>query len=348
MLMSIILDVDDVLLDFNGVLIGKLQDEKKANPKLSVNDISDWNSSEHPELNERFKYLNKEFFLTQPAYEGAQEFVRELSKYCEIFIHTAVYPEYVPERYKRIIELFPEINPNHILFGSRKDLSHVTFMLDDNADNILSSKADVPILMRRPWNKKLTGLVAANSYNDVITIIKSYIKTYVPRETCKEYDIIALIGPSGSGKNEIANAIAKELNYSIPVSFTTKRTKSKRYEHISLTEFLKKKDSGELLEYSVYGGQYYGLSAEQINNATRPIIVPIDITGAFMLKNMYNVDIVYVDVDKELLVKNILEDEDLLLDEKVNRILSIDAEIRNKRFADYVITDLAELKKLIR
>ena len=345
--MSIILDIDDVLMDFNDCLVEKLQNEKQFAPALSINDISDWNSSEHPELNERFKFLNKDFFLNQQPYAGACEFVKELSKYCDIFVHTAVYPEYVPERFKRIVELFPEINPNHILFGSRKDLSRTTFMLDDNADNILSSNAKIPILMRRPWNKNLTGLVAANTYDDVLTIIKSYAKSFVPKNDLNSYDIIALVGPTGSGKNEIANKMAKECYYSIPVSYTTKKTQAKRYEHISKTEFFKKRDNGELLEYSVYGGYYYGLSSKQIEDAEQPIIVPIDITGAFMLRNKYNVAIIYVDCDKEVLVKNILENNELLLTEKVNRILSIDIEMKNKQFADFVVKNGVELKALL-
>ncbi len=349
MLMSIILDIDDVLLDFNNALVEKLQSEKQCNPPLTVEDIVDWESSKHPELNERFKFLNKEFFLTQKPYLGAQDFVKELSQYCDVFIHTAVYPEYVPERYSRIRELFPEIKPEHILFGTRKDLSRATFMLDDNVNNILSSNAEVPILMRRPWNQNLTGIIAANTYQDVLTIVTSYMKSYVPKSNLKNYDIVALIGPSGAGKNQIADTIVKDCKYSTPVSYTTKKTKSKRYETLKIEEFLAKREGGDLLEYSVYGGYYYGLSKIQIENAliSKPIIVPIDIAGAFMLRSLYNVAIVYVNSPKEKLIHNLLEDVDMLLDEKTNRILSIDAEIRNKRFADFVIKDADELKTLL-
>ena len=228
MRMSIILDVDDVLMPFNAPLVQKLQAEKQFYPPLSVNDISDWHSSKHPELNERFKFLNKEFFLNQKPYTGAQDFVKAVSKYCDIFVHTAVYPEYVPERFSRIRELFPEIKPEHILFGTRKDLSRATFMLDDSVDNVLASNVDVPILMRRPWNQNLTGLIAANTYEDVLTIIKSYIKSYTPKSEVCDSDIIALIGPSGSGKTKIVDEIVKKCGYSTPISFTTKPTRAKR------------------------------------------------------------------------------------------------------------------------
>lgn len=354
MRMSIILDVDDVLMKFNETLMSMLQDKLKASPPLNINDISDWNSSSKPELNQRFQFLDKDFFATQEAYPGAQQFVKELTQYCDIFIHTAVYPQYVPERFQRIIELFPEINPDHILFGTRKDLSRATFMLDDNIKNVLSSNAEVPILMRQPWNKGLTGLISANTYDDVLTIIKSYVKSYAPKANIGKKDIIALVGPTGSGKNDLADVVCTNYGYNIPKSYTTRlqpdNNSQKRYETLDIESFLRLKDSGKMLEYSVYGRHYYGLSYEKINEVINlgHVIVPIDITGAFMLKNHYDVSIVYIDCPKKCLIKNILEDTSMGIDEKTNRIMAIDSEIANKKFADFVISSTEDLIHLIK
>ena len=346
MKLSIILDVDDVLLDFNESLLTKLQQEKGYNPPLTIEDISSWDCLENPVVNERFKYANSEFFLSQKPYSGAQEFIRELSKYCEIFIHTAVYPQYIPERNKRILELFPEIKPEHILYGNRKDLSRATFMLDDCPKNILDSNAEVPILFRRPWNSHLTGLVAVNTYDDVLALIRLYIESFNPSKKLEENSVIALIGPSGSGKTEIAKSVSETMNYKYPVIYSTKIRE--KYQYCTKKEFLSLKDAGKLLEYSVYGKHFYGIDKESLDACIKKssIIIPLDITGILMLKQKYPVYIVYVDRDKKDIIENILK-KDLSIDEQVNRILAIDSEKYIKNFADTVISSASDLTKLI-
>lgn len=340
MRLSIILDVDDVLLKFNEDILHSLNKEKHTNYQLE--DISSWSCNDKPELNERFKYVTKTFFLTQTPYPGVKEFISKLSSMCEIFIHTAVSPEYIPERNKRILELFPEINPDNILYGNRKDLSRATFMLDDNPTNILDSNADVPILFRQPWNQNLTGLVAVNTYDDVLELINLYINSFNPNSVYKSKSIIALIGPSGSGKTEIAKKVSEAMKYETPVVKSTKM--STHYHYCEETEFIKLKKNNSLLEYSVYGNYLYGIDKESIDNCIKvnSVIIPLDITGILMLKQFYPVYIVYVDKDKKEIIENILTKR-ISVDEQVNRILAIDSEKSIKNFADMIISDGNEL-----
>ena len=47
------------------------------------------------------------------------------------------------------------------MLGSRKDLLHVDFLLDDADYNIASSPAKYPVLFTRPWNKSMEGFLRA-------------------------------------------------------------------------------------------------------------------------------------------------------------------------------------------
>ena len=91
-----------------------------------------------------------EFFRNQPPIKGAREFVQKLSQMTEVFITTAVWPEYMTLRFQRILEEFPEIPQDHILIGSRKDKIDVDILFDDGMHNVVNSNAAYPILMRRP------------------------------------------------------------------------------------------------------------------------------------------------------------------------------------------------------
>lgn len=339
--LSIILDVDDVLLDCNNALIEKLKDRY---PDVSSNDIIAWGMLKDSRLNHRFDYFDSEFIRHQPVLPGAEEFVRELSRYCEIFIQTAVDTAYIQERVERIKEVFPEINPDHIIFGKRKDLSTATFMVDDNEENILNSRAEIPILFRRPWNRSLTGLIAANTYGDVLTIIKTYINGFTENINPANPFILALIGPSGSGKNNYAEYLKEHSGFYIPKSYTTANQNNSRYKIVSKNVFLDKISQNELFEYSVYGTNYYGLPVSEIDNNIKNgnLVIPIDITGAIMLKQKYPVIMVFVHNSKKSIIENILK-KDLPEAEKVNRILAVNAEKKNKILCDYSASSLDEL-----
>ena len=79
--------------------------------------------------------------------------------------------------------------------------------------------------------------------------------------------------------------------------------------------------------------------------------MPLDMCGAIAMKRHFPTAIIYVSKDKEQLIREIIED-DYDTSEKTLRILSIDAEKRNKQICDYVVDNSANegasiLKKLI-
>lgn len=62
----------------------------------------------------------------------------------------------------------------------------------------------------------------------------------------------------------------------------------------------------------------------------------LDMCGAVAMKRHFPTAIIFVDKDKEELIRNVVED-DFPAEEKTLRILSIDAEKRNRPICDHVI-----------
>ena len=52
-------------------------------------------------------------------------------------------------RAEQIMTQFPELPPENIILGSAKDRVHFDIVLDDAIHNILDSKAEYPVLMRK-------------------------------------------------------------------------------------------------------------------------------------------------------------------------------------------------------
>jgi len=62
----------------------------------------------------------------------------------------------------------------------------------------------------------------------------------------------------------------------------------------------------------------------------------LDMCGAISMKRHFPTAIIYINKEKQELIKDII-DEDYSTEEKTLRILSIDAEKRNREICDYVI-----------
>ena len=69
------------------------------------------------------------------------------------------------------------------------------------------------------------------------------------------------------------------------------------------------------------------------------VVMPLDMCGAIAMKRHFPTVIVYVARDKELLIRDIIE-QDYSIEEKTLRILSIDAEKRNRQICDYAVNNM--------
>ncbi len=157
--------------------------------------------------------------------------------------------------------------------------------------------------------------------------------------------VLCLVGPSGTGKTEIASALTKDERFVKPVTTTT-RPKAENesdgaYRFVGKEQFLREKENGEFIETTVYGTYYYGTSGEQITpivEAGRIAVIPIDICGAISLKNLYRsrCALAFTDSDKRAILTNIIH-RNIPEDDKINRIMSIDFELRNIEFCDFAL-----------
>ena len=161
-----------------------------------------------------------------------------------------------------------------------------------------------------------------------------------------EPGILVLVGPSGGGKNDIAKALIKKTRaFQKLTSYTTDATvgmqSGEQYHYISVDAFRKMCENGEMFESTMYAGHHYGSckkDVEDILASGKHVLTVMDICGAMSLKTHFpNVTTVYVQRDKRQLLENLLE-KPLSMDEKIRRIMSLEAEQKNADICDYIVS----------
>ena len=346
--LSTALDVDDILMECTSYAIKLANEKYKFDPPLTIYEKDKWGKL-GTRIDSIYPYFtDPEFYRTQPVYEGAKEFVRRLCQMTEVFICTAVPPEFMGIRAQRIREEFPEIPADHIYMGARKDNIHTDIMFDDAMHNILNSSAKYPVLMRRPWNQEATGMLAVNYYDEFLKIVEVIADSYSAGHSSSDAgasDIVVLVGPSGSGKSKIATRFLEQNgNFEKLISYTTKDPtaieENKWYSYVSLDDFRSMCDSGEIVQSTMYAGHGYGSKkndVERILNQGRRVMTTMDICGAMSLKTHFkNVTTIYIKRDKKALMTNILS-KNSSVEDKVNRLVAIEYEDKNAALCDYVI-----------
>ena len=170
--LSTALDIDDVLMECTAYAVKLANEKYKFDPPLSIHEIKQWGKqgTRSDVIHEFFK--DPDFYRTQPVMQGAKEFVKKLSTMTEVFVSTAIPPEFMGIRAKRIMEEFPEIPADHIYMGARKDKISVDILFDDGMHNVLRSNAQYPILRRSPWNQAATGVLAVNTYDEFLKMVE--------------------------------------------------------------------------------------------------------------------------------------------------------------------------------
>ncbi len=346
--LSTALDIDDLLMECIPYAIRLANEKYKFDPPLTIYEVDRWGK-----LGTRadviFEFFTPEFFESQPVIKGAKEFVRKLTKMTEVYVSTSVYPEYMSIRAKRIMEEFPEIPQDHIYLGAGKDKIDVDILFDDGMHNVFRSNATYPILMRRPWNQDASGMLAVNTYDEFLKLVEVIADSYNPKPEYRFNDepgILVLVGPSGGGKNEIARQLMKKSrSFQKLTSYTTDATvgmqSGELYHYLSVASFRKMYENGEMFESTMYAGHHYGSckqDVERIMAEGKHVLTVMDICGAMSLKTHFpNVTTVYVQRDKQALLENLLT-KPLNLDEKIRRIMSLEAEQKNADICDYIVS----------
>ena len=336
---KIILDCDDVLYPCNQRALELLNEEKGT--KFTLNHIFKWGIM-GTDLDERLKYFKDPSFIRElHPYEGARGFIRALSRMGEIFVATSVAPMCAGERVTSILKYFPEISPENILIGSRKDMLHGDILLDDGMHNIIDSKVDYPVLFRQPWNQRESGALAVSNYDEFLSFVQMIQRKET--EIHPGATVFVLVGPSGSGKTDILNDLVEEEGFEAVRTYTTAVSKAHagNYCFLKSIQFEKMKQDGAFFETSSYAGYQYGLakkSIDQIIDQGKKAVLMLDINGAIALKRVYGSACVtaFVSRPKRDCIKSVL-DRKLDFEETLDRIESLDSEFKNKEFCDLMI-----------
>lgn len=341
------LDVDDTLYECNSYALKIINSRYPDEEDIKLEDIKGWGKvGRHAE--ERIAlFSDPEFVKTQPITKGAQSFVKKLSQIADVFIITAVPAGCMSARAERLIQDFPEIPPQNIIIGTRKDIIALDIMLDDGAHNISSSKAAYPVLFRKPWNNHLSGLLSVNSYDDFLHLCKMACNSF--REKFPDLNgggVLCLVGPSGSLKNEVATELTAIKGFEKPLTSTTRPKREleadNAYRFISEEQFIDEMNAGNYIETTVYSRHHYGTSAKDISPIVERgsvAVIPIDICGALTLKNLYRhrAMLVFLNREKENAIKSIIS-KDIDLEDKTRRIMSLEFEYRNSEICDTELT----------
>ena len=340
------LDVDDILYECNAYALTLLNRAENIDPPLTIHDIRSWGGNVG-RVDDRLRYFGQpEFVENQPVLKGAKEFVAKLCEVADVFFVSAVPPACMSARAMRLAADFPEVPTSNILLGHRKDLVHLDILLDDGAHNIERSPASYPVLFRKPWNTHLSGLLSVTSYEDFLHLVDMLRHSYTDaRPDLSRGGVICLVGPTGSGKNEVAKMLVREHGMKKPVTSTTRPRRAGEsdgeYHFLTEAQFLCESAAGKYLETTVYSGHHFGTCAEEIDRVTEAggiAVLPIDICGALSLKNRYR--------SRALLVFLKRRREDVIFDivqremdnkDKTCRILSLDSEYRNEELCDLCV-----------
>lgn len=111
----------------------------------------------------------------------------------------------------------------------------------------------------------------------------------------REGIIFVISGPSGSGKGTVCSALRRmKPDLAIAVSATTRppragETDGVSYHFITRERFQAMLDAGEILEHTVYNGNYYGTlrtEAERIIGEGRDLILEIEVDGGGQVKRL--------------------------------------------------------------
>ena len=193
------IDWDDVISDLNTHAIQLANGEHGLDLKLE--DINSWENVGKASVIKQY-YQDERIYRMQTVTDEARNFIHELQKKGKVYIITAIAPQFMSLRAKQILTAFPDFPEQNIIMGFQKSLVHFDVTLDDGPHNILKSCAKYPVLMRRPWNESLSGILSVNHYGEFLQLIDQIKESMLlDKKPVSLPSVIALVGPSGSGKN---------------------------------------------------------------------------------------------------------------------------------------------------
>ena len=107
--------------------------------------------------------------------------------------------------------------------------------------------------------------------------------------------LVVVSGPAGSGKGTVNAKLLQSDEYAFSVSATTRVPRAgevdgKNYYYITKEEFERRIEAGEMLEHTLYCGNYYGTplkEAEAVLASGKNLILEIEVDGAMQVKHQF-------------------------------------------------------------
>ncbi len=172
----------------------------------------------------------------------------------------------------------------------------------------------------------------------------------LPRDMRPKGKLFIVSAPSGAGKTTLCNALRSRfptLAYSVSHTTRTPRKNEvdgRDYFFISKERFKKKIKQGKWAEWAQVHGNYYGTSAEQLNEwltAGRHILLDIDAAGAAQIKSIFpqSIAVFIMPPSIEALEKRLRSRGTDSEEEIRKRIAHAHREIAGRDFYDHVIVN---------
>ena len=172
----------------------------------------------------------------------------------------------------------------------------------------------------------------------------------------KKGGMFILSSPSGAGKTTLVKKIAKNKNFSISISHTTrqprpKETNGKDYYFVSKNNFKKLIKKGEFIEHAQVFDNYYGSSKNLIINKLRKgknIIFDIDWQGTRQIRNKkldYKLFTIFIlPPSRDELIKRLMKRENKNINTVKKRMKEFKKDLQRWKEYDYVLIN-DDLKK---
>ena len=336
------LDCDDLIIECADLAISCVNRDYGLN--LDPDNLKYWGYRDGDYAKMYDYFTSKDFVLSQKPIEGAQAFVERLSKVpgVKIYFITAVPISMMGLRGECLKRYFPWVPDHNFILSSSKEVAHFDIFVDDACHNIFSNNSEYKIVRRRSWNENISGMLSYSTFDELWAIISAILKRkrVVIEDAIHIPSVFAIVGPTGAGKNEIADLLV-EAGMERPRSYTTKENNgsNKNYVYIEDSEFVKMQKEGKFLESTVYGTHRFAIPDGEICRILRRgvnVVTVVDMCGVAALKSKYPTIAIYRDRKYEELLKNILS-RDYDIDEQVNRIMALQSEQQNVRICDFMI-----------
>jgi guanylate kinase len=126
--------------------------------------------------------------------------------------------------------------------------------------------------------------------------------------------MLILIGPSASGKTEVAKLLAKKYNITKIVTYTTRSPRTHEvdgidYNFVTIEEFAKLTDENFFVETTYYNSNYYGTAKKDIKDDKCVILDPNGLKS-FLALNDERIVSIFLNCDEKVRYERMIKRQD--------------------------------------